>query len=281
MPHPLLRQKRSWFATLLVVLASAWLLTSCTGDAPLPGDPLRISNNALPDGVLGEPYRVDIVAVGGLRPYSIRIRDGRLPPGIALQDGLLVGTPSALGAYDVTLEVNDGNLAATFADYTITVRDVPIPTLTIDVPETEVRGTTVLRGRVDDARELQGIRVRIRWDDTRLVVPEASVERSLRDSVLLHEVADGRLALDLARLGEGFTGDAEAFRFSFEASDATILGFDLDVEFLYADRHTFVTRRVGAPASAGTSEASDPDTDPSTDDDRDVASQGENKGGAE
>lgn len=245
----------------LVAWVLTWALNGCTGDAPLPGDPLRLATNALPDGVVGEAYRVDVVAVGGLRPYDIRIREGRLPPGIALQDGVLVGNPTTLGSFDVTLEATDGNLAATYADYTITIRDVPIPVLRIDVPDTEVRGDTVLRGRLESARDLQGIRVRVRWENPRLSLTEENVERSWRDAVMFTDVSDGRLALDLARLGASFTGDGEAFRFTFTASEATRIGFDLDVEFLYADRHTFVTRRVGATVEEIADEQPDPEED--------------------
>lgn len=247
----------------------ALTLSACSGEAPLPGDPLRIATNELPEGVLGESYREVVVAVGGLRPYDVRVREGRLPPGITLQDGVLVGTPSALGTFDVTLEVSDGNLAATFAEYAITIRDVPVPVLRIDVPNTEVRGDTVLRGRIENARDVQGIRVRIRWENERLSLTEEDVERSWRDAVMLANVTDGRVDLDLVRLGPSFTGDAEAFRFTLTASEATRIGFDLDVEFLYADRHTFVTRRVGATVEEieGTEDEGDDDAGASSGED--------------
>jgi len=229
-----------------LIMTLAFVLTSCSGDAPLPGEPLRIANNDLPDAVIGEAYRVDLVAVGGLRPYDIRLREGQLPPGIALQDGVLVGTPTQLGDFSITLVASDGNLSSTFADFVITVRDVPLPILRITVPDTEVEGATVLRGRIEDARDLQGIRVRLTWQDPALRLAEDSVERSLANAALFSESTDTSLAMDLVALGDGFSGDAEVFRFALDAAEATRIGFDLDVEFLYADRHTFVTRRVGA-----------------------------------
>ncbi len=253
-----------WLATAFVV--AAVVLASCADEAPLPGDPLRIASNDLPDAVVGEAYRADVVAVGGLRPYRVDLEEGALPPGLSLQDGVVVGTPTRLGAYPFTLVVTDGNLASTFQAYEIRVRDVPVPTFELSVPDTEVRGETVLRARVANARTWQGARVRLRWDDDAVTIDPDAVERSLRDGVLFVEGGDGRLAIDVAAWGEGVEGDTEVFRFPVEAASTTLLGFDLEIEQLYADRHTFASRRIGASAEDVRERTESPtDADASTD----------------
>lgn len=233
-----------WLAAVLAALAV--VVAACADEAPLPGDPLRIASNDLPDAVVGEEYRADVVAVGGLRPYRVALEEGSLPPGLSLQDGVVVGTPDRLGAYTFTVVVTDGNLASTFQTYEIRVRDVPVPTFELTVPDTEVRGETILRARIAGARTWQGARVRLRWDDDRVTIDPDAVERSLRDGAAFVEGGDGRLAVDVVAWGDGVDGDAELFRVPADASSTTLLGFDLEVELLYADRHTFVSRRVGA-----------------------------------
>lgn len=236
------------------------LLVACGGEAPLPGDPLRIASARLPDPVLGEPYRADVVAVGGLRPYDLRLEDGDLPPGIALQGGVLVGTPTELGRYAFTVAVSDANLASTFETFTLSVRDVPVPRLQLAVPDTEVRDSTVLRGRIEDARNLRAVRLRLRWDDLDLTMPENAVAASRSDVALFWEPRPDGVAIDLAVLGEPYTGTGELFQLTVTTDEATRLGFDMTVEMLYGDRHAYDARRLGAPlatSAPGTDAADD------------------------
>lgn len=228
-------------AAMLVVL-----LAACGGEAPLPGDPLRIASVRLPDPVLGEPYRADVVAVGGLRPYDLRLEEGTLPPGLALQGGVLVGTPAELGRFEFTIAVSDANLSSTFETFALSVRDVPVPRLQLAVPDTEVRDTTVLRGRIEDARNLRAVRLRIDWGDLDLALPDDAVSASRSDVALLWEPRPDGVAIDLAVLGEPYTGSGELFQLEVTADEAIRLGFDMTVEMLYSDRHAYDTRRLGA-----------------------------------
>lgn len=76
-----------------------------TVEATLP--PMQISNNTLPGGAVGVPYRQQVNLSGGRPPYSFRIL-GTLPPGITLSPtALLSGTPTAEGSYTFTLQVTD------------------------------------------------------------------------------------------------------------------------------------------------------------------------------
>lgn len=261
----------AWLAAVLLVLAA------CSSEAPLPGDPLRISSSSLPDPVLGETYRADVVAVGGLRPYSVRLEEGALPPGLSLQGGRLVGTPTELGRFSFTLSVSDANLASTFESFDVTVRDVPRPQLSLPLPETEVRGATTLRARVEEARDLRALRVRLSWPGAPLTLPDDAVRASRQDVALFWQAQEDGVAIDVAFLGEAFDGGGELFRLEVEATASLRLGMDLRAELLYADRHAFESRRLGAarsqvqeedePSDTGDGDGpSEADDDPGADD---------------
>jgi hypothetical protein len=235
----------------LAALVVAAMLAACSGEAPLPGDPLRLATSSLSDPVLGEPYRQEIVAVGGLRPYRLRIDDGDLPPGLSLQGGLLLGTPTELGRYAFVVAVSDGSLASTFERFALTVRDLPVPRVTIAVPDTEVRDAVVLRGRVEDAASLRALRLRLVWQDDALRPADVAVRASRDDVALFQRAEEDALAIDLAFLGDAFDGSAELFRIELSVSEPTRIGMDLEVETLYAGRHAYDERRLGVPPSPG------------------------------
>jgi hypothetical protein len=241
---------RRRFAPRLAACFLLVTLIACSGEAELPGDPLRIATSSLPDPVLGEAYRADVAVVGGLRPYGVRLDEGALPPGLALQGGVLVGTPSELGRFSFTLVVSDANLASTFERYEVTVRDLPVPRVLLQLPETEVRGVTELRGRVEDARGLRAVRLRLRWESANLELAEDAVRASRDDVAVLWRAEERGVAIDLAFLGEPFSGEGELFRLAVASDDALRLGMDLEVETLYADRHAFASRRLGVPPQA-------------------------------
>lgn len=248
------------------------VLAGCSGEAPLPGDPLRLTTAALPDAVLGEPYRETLVAVGGLRPYDFRLDDGELPPGLALQGGLLLGTPERLGEFTFVVAVSDGSLASTFERFTVTVRDVPVPRVRLDVPPADVRGSATLVGRVENAASLRAIRVRLAWQDDTVTPAEIAV-RPARDDVVVFWTADADgLAIDLAFLGEAFDGRTDLFRVDLDVAEPTRLGLDLEAESLYAGRSTYVSERVGARRP-------DPASDDAAEDASDAATDGSEVGG--
>lgn len=263
--RPTLARASAMFLLALIVLGT---LASCGGDAPVPGDPLRIATSSLPGAVLGEAYRADVVAVGGLRPYSVRLEEGELPPGVSLQGGVLVGTPEELGRYAFTLAVSDANLASTFESYDLTVRDLPLPVLTLDLPETEVRGRTEVRARVEDARSLRALRVRVAWDEPAPSFGDDDAVTASRSDVALFWNVDGdELAVDVAFLGETFDGEGELFRIVVDAEEPRRLGADVEVELLYADRHAFSSTRAGA-RETGTTDDPGADDDQAEDDDQ-------------
>jgi hypothetical protein len=92
--------------------SSDTLRTSVTlypGAAPFdPEDPpfhILRSATLLPIGRTGEPYESVLGAEGGVQPYVWEVADGSLPPGLRLDRGRLLGTPSAPGDYSFIVSV--------------------------------------------------------------------------------------------------------------------------------------------------------------------------------
>ncbi|MFH2045903.1 MAG: Ig domain-containing protein [Pseudomonadota bacterium] len=78
------------------------------------GPPLRIINNDLPSGTENVSYSVVIYADGGISPYTWSLVTAVPPaPGLTFASSAttatISGTPSANGAYMVTLQVSDNN----------------------------------------------------------------------------------------------------------------------------------------------------------------------------
>lgn len=70
--------------------------------------PLAILTGTIPPAVVGEAYEAQLAAVGGSPPYFWRV--GLLPAGLTADtDGLIVGTPSEAGNFDVPVSVVDDN----------------------------------------------------------------------------------------------------------------------------------------------------------------------------
>jgi len=68
-----------------------------------------VTASPLPGGTVGSPYQQQLSATGGNPPYTWSLSAGALPAGIALDPatGTLSGTPSAAGAFDITVAVSD------------------------------------------------------------------------------------------------------------------------------------------------------------------------------
>jgi hypothetical protein len=87
----------------------------------------------LPSGELGAAYSTTLSATGGAAPYTWSVAGGALPAGITLDPatGLLSGTPTAGGEFNVTIGVKDASQTASSAfRLTINVPPPPIPSIT-------------------------------------------------------------------------------------------------------------------------------------------------------
>jgi uncharacterized protein YhjY with autotransporter beta-barrel domain len=72
---------------------------------------LTINPSTLPPAPQGTPYRQTVVATGGATPYTYTITSGALPPGLTLNPntGLISGTPTTIGNFNVTILARDIN----------------------------------------------------------------------------------------------------------------------------------------------------------------------------
>jgi len=87
------------------------------------------TNSPLPDGTQGVAYSTTLSAAGGSGAGYLFSLTGILPPGMVLsQNGLLSGTPSLAGSYQVTIQVTDSTGGTASKPFSI---NVAAPTLAI------------------------------------------------------------------------------------------------------------------------------------------------------
>ncbi len=76
----------------------------------------------LPGGTVNSSYNQAIAAAGGTAPYSYGLNSGALPNGLTLSAaGVISGTPTEGGSFDVTVKATDANLCSGTRAYTLTV----------------------------------------------------------------------------------------------------------------------------------------------------------------
>ncbi|MGB8771035.1 MAG: Ig domain-containing protein, partial [Candidatus Korobacteraceae bacterium] len=102
-----------------------------------PTSPLSITTTSLPGGTISVPYSSTLMASGGEPPYSWTIvsGSGSLPPGLGLSsNGVISGTPTAVGMYNFTVQVTDifSNMAS--APLSITIQTGPLVITTTQLP---------------------------------------------------------------------------------------------------------------------------------------------------
>lgn len=73
--------------------------------------PLTIQTGSLPAGVAGTAYDARFAAAGGQQPYLWSIREGKLPPGLELDEksGALMGVPATAGEFQFTVALQDSS----------------------------------------------------------------------------------------------------------------------------------------------------------------------------
>ncbi|MGC2197898.1 MAG: Ig domain-containing protein [Terriglobales bacterium] len=122
------------------------LLISCGGGTSRPPfQPVTIISQAPPDGTLGTNYAgtqgFSFAARGGTPPYAwswTAAAGSSLPPGLSLSagTGAVAGTPATIGAYLVTVSVEDSSAPASQASMTYPIAVIePLTPLAITSPQ--------------------------------------------------------------------------------------------------------------------------------------------------
>jgi hypothetical protein len=112
------------------------LFSAATGSTPatqrtfsitIPSS-LTVLTTTFPAGSAGVPYSQGLSASGGVPPYSWSIIGGNLPPGLGIQNGTspaVVGTPTATGTFNFTLNVSDSLGNGSFVQTSIVIGATP------------------------------------------------------------------------------------------------------------------------------------------------------------
>lgn len=103
---------------LAVLLILVFALT-----APAAGQSLRMQVPPQQGAIVGEEYILPLQVLGGTAPYSWRVVDGHLPPGIRLHhSGKIAGVPTAVGDYHATVAVSDSSIPRHDVQQGLTIR---------------------------------------------------------------------------------------------------------------------------------------------------------------
>ncbi|MEE9694753.1 putative Ig domain-containing protein [Aeromonas hydrophila] len=88
---------------------------------------LAITPTTLPDGTQGMAYSQTLTASGGSAPYTYAITAGSLPAGLSLNtsSGVISGTPSVSGTFNLTLTATDANSATGSQAYSLVINGLP------------------------------------------------------------------------------------------------------------------------------------------------------------
>lgn len=278
--------RRRRYGELLVLWATASIVTlvvllaACGGAVETPGEPLRLLRETMPQAYVGEPYQATLRAAGGLRPFTFTLSDGELPPGVELSAGALIGTPTATGTYSFTVTVSDASLNTTFEEYVVRVVEVPPPSITFNVPQTDIQRPTTLRAVVT-GRDVRALRTVVLWNPDAFELVDGSFSSGTGFAALT-ESEPGSLQVDLAALGAPIQGERQVFSFALAPTGATrlddasgdgaaggaspVLAVRTRTEFIAAGRHFWWEAAEGAPGALPAETQQDTAPEPVDDD---------------
>ncbi len=180
------------------------LLAACGADQGLPTEPLRLPAGSLPPAYLGEPYRAELFAAGGVRPYRYEER-GKLPKGLVFKNGVISGTPRAKGKARFEVTVKDAALSAVTKSFVLVVGDPPPPAFDFVLPPVPVADPFVAVVRLSGRRTL-GFEARFVLKNLK---PDLKMLRVTKDALYLvrFDEETGVLGLDLAYFRPASSGE--------------------------------------------------------------------------
>jgi len=122
---------------------------------------LEVLTQSLPDGVVGKAYRARLEAKGGTRPYTWKLAEGQLPPGLSLNPstGEINGTPRSRFSQSFRFAVTDSASPpeTTYWPLTLTVEQ-PITLITRALPQ------AMTGNRYQAQVQARGGRWPLRWE---------------------------------------------------------------------------------------------------------------------
>lgn len=97
-----------------VLVFSGLIMPSGAAQQATPGvEPVSVKTVALPKAYLGQEFRFQLEAQGGIPPMEWHLAEGSLPKGLALgADGILSGKPTESGEFHFVVTVSDSGQPA-------------------------------------------------------------------------------------------------------------------------------------------------------------------------
>lgn len=109
----MVRTMRNLVACCGVVVFALVAAFAAHGQSSAANQPtgLVIAAPPAPSAIVGRNFNFPLVATGGAAPYSWRLEDGQLPPGLKLHahPGVIAGVPTTAGEYSFTVAVADSS----------------------------------------------------------------------------------------------------------------------------------------------------------------------------
>jgi Putative Ig domain len=134
---------RTAFVILSMCVAGAFMQAQ---QAAATGPPLAVRTPTVDKGFLRQAYRFQLASDGGITPLHWKLATGTMPPGLSLSDdGLITGTPTAVGNYAIVLTITDSGKPPRSLNYPLTMQ-VVAPMLLDWNPAPKINGTRVEGG---------------------------------------------------------------------------------------------------------------------------------------
>lgn len=147
----------------LAPIGLALALAACGANSTTTGstgsrEVLRFNTTNLPAAYQYEPFGTDVQVAGGVNPYTLRVTNGTLPPGLRLNGTRLEGTPTTLGRFEFNVEATDASLSTRSQSFAVSVGTLPPLSLTPDFPAGEFRSDTRIPLKINYPRATKAAR---------------------------------------------------------------------------------------------------------------------------